>query len=95
MKHSERLMKKVKREFPHVHVDKRLPFRRVYGLPDGVKIAWSNWGVCDNHIYSYYTMKSLLKTTNWGVRWCNGLGISMKGWEIFLVDQEKWYETVV
>lgn len=88
MKKSTKLMEKVKRKFPHVYVDKHLPFRRVYGLPDGVKLSWSNGGIGDSHIYSYDTMATLLKADNLGIRWCNGLGMTLRGWEVFLVDHK-------
>ena len=64
MKTSERLRKKLKKNFPQIDYIDNLTFYRVYGVPDGVKFSW--YAVDHNPngnpiLYSYDSMTECLK----------------------------------
>lgn len=62
MKLSEKLLKKIKSEFPEIitHENKDVSLIRVRCINDGVCYKWSNGQVGDLHLFSYCTMKECL-----------------------------------
>lgn len=89
MKTSERLRRKIKREFPQIkHIDEMV-FRRVNGISDGVKFTWTAELEGQRYpdasmIYSYDTMTDCLKKPL-GVIYDNGAGNGTEGWHIGVV----------
>lgn len=84
MKLSEKLLDKIKKQFPQIinHQNENLPLRAVRGLDDGCRFKWSNGHVGELHIFSYSTMKECLDQEiflQWGSRYegCHG-------WEIYI-----------
>lgn len=60
MKTSEKLIKKLKKQFP-AQCGNIKTLYRVYGLNDGVCFKWTNHGVGENEVFSYDTMLDCLK----------------------------------
>lgn len=62
MKTSERLRRKIKKEFPHIPYIDNVTFYRVYGQPDGVKFSWIAKDKVNRNpmLYSYDTMTDCL-----------------------------------
>lgn len=63
MRTSERLRRKIKKEFPHISYIDNVTFYRGYGLPDGVKFSWFATDNVNHNpeLYSYDTMTDCLK----------------------------------
>ena len=62
IKLSEKLLHKIKDQFPEIVSDKEelAPLRVVRGVDDGCRYKWSNGQVGDLHWFSYSTMKECL-----------------------------------
>lgn len=60
MKISDKLLKKLKSQFPEQCCNIRKIYR-VYGLNDGVSFKWTAFGIGETEIFSYDTMTDCLK----------------------------------
>lgn len=83
MKTSERLRRKIKKEFPHISYIDNVTFYRGYGLPDGVKFSWfaEDKGNQNPMLYSYDTMTDCLNQSISAV-YTDGVGHTPEGWMI-------------
>lgn len=60
MNTSEKLIQKLKKQFPE-QCGQIKTLYRCYGLNDGVAFKWSSWGVGSTLVFSYDTMTDCLK----------------------------------
>ena len=84
MKTSERLRRKIKREFPQIKYVDEMVFTRVDGYPDGARFKWvakvPSFTYRDAEpIYSYDTMTECLKEPL-GAIYNNGSTNAPEGW---------------
>ena len=86
MKTSERLRRKIKREFPQIKYIDEMVFKRADGISDGVKFTWTaeleGQIYSDaSMIYSYDTMTDCLRNPL-AALYDNGAGNGHEGWLI-------------
>lgn len=84
MKLSEKLLLKIKAQFPEIitHENADGPLRVVRGIDDGCRFKWSNGQVGDLHIFSYSTMKECLDNEIFADHHFRSDGCY--GWEIYI-----------
>lgn len=83
MKLSEKLLEKIKSQFPEIVTpEAEVPLRTVRGIDDGCRYKWSNGQVGEHHLFSYYTMKSCVENEIFICRHYPHEGNS--GWEIYI-----------
>lgn len=85
MKLSEKLLKKIKSQFPEVMTDQYqsdAPLRAVKGINDGCRYKWSNGLVGNAHICSYETMKDCYEKEIFISE--HSLNGCRYGWEIYI-----------
>ena len=86
MKTSERLRRKIKREFPQIKYIDEMVFKRADGISDGVKFTWTaelegQIYPDASMIYSYDTMTDCLRNPLVAL-YDNGAGNGHEGWLI-------------
>jgi len=86
MKTSEKLLRRLKQDFPEIAIEDSARLVRVSGISDGCGFKWSSMGVNKTHYFSYESVSNLLKAKEIGAWWSSGLGGSPRGWEFYSVD---------
>ena len=93
MKPSERLRRKIKRDFPQIEYIDDVTFHRGYGLSDGVKFSWFATDDVNRNpeLYSYDTMTDCLNHPISAV-YTYEKGHSPEGWMIGVNSKTLGYQ---